>query len=140
MFLLQELYVRRGLPPKYDLVHDPTFMYRVTIGEFEATGCGQSKKKAKHSAIQALQKILIGAQNSAKAIPFIPDLATGILLPYDDGINGNPVGCSRRCACHAGDLLLLMIFIMRRGCLMRGAFFFTIHCILASLRSCLRGN
>ena len=68
MFLLQELYVRRGLPPKYDLVHDPTFMYRVTIGEFEATGCGQSKKKAKQSAIQALQKILIGAQNSGKAL------------------------------------------------------------------------
>ena len=54
--LLQELYVRRGLTPKYDLVqiegavHEPTFKYRVTIGEFVATGCGQSKKKAKHSA------------------------------------------------------------------------------------------
>ena len=53
---VQELYVRRGLTPKYDLVqiegavHEPTFKYRVTIGEFVATGCGQSKKKAKHSA------------------------------------------------------------------------------------------
>ena len=26
------------------------FSCRVTIGEFVATGCGQSKKKAKHSA------------------------------------------------------------------------------------------
>ena len=48
--------MRRGLTPKYDLVqiegavHEPTFKYRVTIGEFVATGCGQSKKKAKHSA------------------------------------------------------------------------------------------
>ena len=43
--LLQELYVRRGLTPKYDLVqiegavHEPTFKYRVTIGDFVATGC-----------------------------------------------------------------------------------------------------
>ena len=67
--------MRRGVTPKYDLVqiegqvHEPTFKYRgklkyermlnfkwlirnlsVTVGEFVATGCGQSKKKAKHSA------------------------------------------------------------------------------------------
>ena len=121
--LLQELYVRRGLTPKYDLVqiegavHEPTFKYRVTIGEFVASGCGQSKKKAKHSAAKAiLDKVfttllssdhstmlivtrfclqLIGAQNSGKAPvgqPPIPDLATEILSPYDDGIQGNPVG------------------------------------------------
>jgi len=99
--LLQELYVRRGLTPKYDLVqiegavHEPTFKYRVTIGEFVATGCGQSKKKAKHSAAKAILEKLIGAQNSGKAgvgQPTIPDLATEILSPYDDGIQGNPVG------------------------------------------------
>jgi len=99
--LLQELYVRRGLTPKYDLVqiegavHEPTFKYRVTIGEFVATGCGQSKKKAKHSAAKAILEKLIGAQNSGKAPagqPTIPDLATEILSPYDDGIQGNPVG------------------------------------------------
>ena len=62
--LLQELYVRRGITPKYDLVqiegavHEPTFKYRVTVGEFVATGSGQSKKKAKHSAAKAvLEKI-----------------------------------------------------------------------------------
>ena len=99
--LLQELYVRRGQTPKYDLVqiegavHEPTFKYRVTIGEFVATGCGQSKKKAKHSAAKAILEKLIGAQNSGKAgagQPTIPDLATEILSPYDDGIQGNPVG------------------------------------------------
>jgi len=99
--LLQELYVRRGLTPKYDLVqiegavHEPTFKYRVTIGDFVATGCGQSKKKAKHSAAKAILDKLKGAQDSGKAPvgqPAIPDLASKILSPYDDGIQGNPVG------------------------------------------------
>ena len=40
----QELYVRQGITPKYDLVqiegavHEPTFKYRVTVGEAVATG------------------------------------------------------------------------------------------------------
>jgi len=99
--LLQELFVRRGITPKYDLVqiegavHEPTFKYRVTVGEFVATGCGQSKKKAKHCAAKAILDKLVGAQNSGRAPagqPLIPDLATEILSPYDDGIAGNPVG------------------------------------------------
>lgn len=58
--LLQELYVKRGITPKYDLVqiegavHEPTFKYRVTVGDFVATGCGQSKKKAKHTAAKSM--------------------------------------------------------------------------------------
>jgi len=99
--LLQELYVRRGITPKYDLVqiegavHEPTFKYRVTVGEFVATGCGQSKKKAKHCAAKSILDKLIGAQNSGQAAPgqpAIPDLANEILSPYDDGVQGNPVG------------------------------------------------
>ena len=37
--ILQELYVRKGITPKYDLVqiegavHEPTFKYRVTVGD-----------------------------------------------------------------------------------------------------------
>ncbi len=125
--LLQELYVRRGITPKYDLVqiegavHEPTFKYRVTVGEFVATGCGQSKKKAKHTAAKAVldkirqsqQKGIKGLSNSlAKALqiqsddgakeesgtekgllPRLPDLdKADIMSPYDDGIEGNPVG------------------------------------------------
>ena len=63
----------------------------VTVGEFVATGCGQSKKKAKHSAAKSILDKLIGAQNSGKAPagqPTIPDLATEVLSPYDDGIQG----------------------------------------------------
>jgi hypothetical protein len=50
----------------------------VTIGEFVATGCGQSKKKAKHCAAKAILDKLLGAQNAgltAPGQPTIPDLA-----------------------------------------------------------------
>ncbi len=54
------------MTPRYDLilkfggpVCSPTFKYRVTVGEFVATGCGQSKKKAKHSAAKAILDMLI---------------------------------------------------------------------------------
>ncbi len=126
--LLQELYVRRGITPKYDLVqiegavHEPTFKYRVTVGEFVATGCGQSKKKAKHSAAKAVLEKLRHAQavvasasavaaaasppsgTGIVAIPVnavslcsqvavdLPDLDKEVISPYDDGIDGNPVG------------------------------------------------
>ena len=69
--------------------------FRVTIEEFVASGCGQSKKKAKHDAAKAILDKLRGAQESGKAPkgqPPIPDLASKILSPYDDGIQGNPVG------------------------------------------------
>ena len=67
--LLQELYVKKGITPKYDLVqikgpvHKPTFKYRVSVGEVYATGSGQSKKKAKHEAAKAiLTKLKIAQQ------------------------------------------------------------------------------
>jgi len=67
--LLQELYVKKGITPKYDLVqiegavHEPTFKCRVSVGEVVATGGGQSKKKAKHEAAKAiLQKLKIAQQ------------------------------------------------------------------------------
>ena len=133
--LLQELYIRRGVTPKYDLVqiegavHEPTFKYRVTVGEFVATGTGQSKKKAKHTAAKAvLEKIrqcqikiqgkpapLNGGEAGITALPDstsnaapasggsttvalkyknvpLPDLEVDLISPYDDGIEGNPVG------------------------------------------------
>jgi RISC-loading complex subunit TARBP2 len=121
--LLQELYVKRGITPKYDLVqiegavHEPTFKYRVTVGDFMATGCGQSKKKAKHTAakavldkIRAVQKqqqlqlqhegggaegIAVGEGVLCKKadVSIISELEVADLAsPYDDGIEGNPVG------------------------------------------------
>ena len=65
--------------------------YRVTIREFVSTGCRQSKKKAEHDAAKANPE---RAQESGKAPmgqPLIPDLASKILSPYDDGSQDNPV-------------------------------------------------
>lgn len=119
--LLQELCMRRGISPKYDLlqiegaVHEPTFVYRVTVGEFTASGSGQSKKKAKHAAAKAVLDIIIhgggpvpapgggeGAENAATspvvhgngsdAATTAAQRSTMIVTPYDDGIPGNPVG------------------------------------------------
>ena len=53
----------------------------MTIGEFVATGCGQSKKKAKHCAAKAILDKLLGAQNAGMATPgqpTIPDLAQAV--------------------------------------------------------------
>nr|XP_053630220.1 RISC-loading complex subunit tarbp2-like isoform X3 [Cherax quadricarinatus] len=103
--LLQELCMRRGISPKYDLlqiegaVHEPTFVYRVTVGEFAANGSGQSKKKAKHAAAKAVLDIIIqggaagaGGSTTGGAPGAPPELSTQIVSPYDDGIPGNPVG------------------------------------------------
>lgn len=116
--LLQELCMRRGISPKYDLlqiegaVHEPTFVYRVTVGEFTANGSGQSKKKAKHAAAKAVLDIIIhgSAPNPTSTNLTAPhtnngsegavlnntntpsDLSSMVVSPYDDGIPGNPVG------------------------------------------------
>ena len=86
--LLQELYVRKGITPKYDLVqiegavHEPTFKYRVTVGELVATGCGQSKKKAKHTAAKAMLDKLI-AVNNQQSTTAPPKAAKVVELPKD---------------------------------------------------------
>jgi len=109
--LLQELCARRGITPKYDLlsiegaVHEPTFVYRVSVGELVSNGTGQSKKKAKHAAAKAVLDKLLGqtpevngdtisagdgSDNKKGDLPKVT--AAQIVTPYDDGIPGNPVG------------------------------------------------
>ena len=84
-------------------VHEPTFKYRVTVGDLVSTGCGQSKKKAKHSAAKAMIEKLKALSTSqtgsgvstavAKVAADVPSLeVTEMISPYDDGIAGNPVG------------------------------------------------
>ncbi|CAL4103216.1 unnamed protein product, partial [Meganyctiphanes norvegica] len=102
--LLQELCMRRGHSPKYDLlqiegeVHEPTFVYGVTVGNFTAKGSGQSKKKAKHAAAKSVLDTIIqggaaGANVSASEDSGTPsELSVEIKPPNDDGISGNPVG------------------------------------------------
>lgn len=70
--LLQELCVRRRQTPKYEIVqqegaaHEPTFKYRVTVGEAVATGSGSSKIKAKHDAAKNLYMQLETQNNTTK--------------------------------------------------------------------------
>merc|ERR1719273_1587252 len=88
--LLQELYVRKGITPKYDLVqiegavHEPTFKYRVSVGELIATGCGQSKKKAKHTAAKSMLDKLIALQQNQSSngtAGQIDSTALGLIQP-----------------------------------------------------------
>ena len=54
--LLQEICVKCSMQPNYQLIssqgqtHDPTFLYKVSVGDMECYGRGNSKKKAKHNA------------------------------------------------------------------------------------------
>jgi len=106
--LLQELCMRRGISPKYDLlqiegqVHEPTFVYRVNVGEYTASGSGQSKKKAKHAAAKAVLDIILHGlgpnhNNGTQDCTLMQANNQGselskMVSPYDDDIPGNPVG------------------------------------------------
>ena len=67
--ILQEIYIAEGITPKYDLVqiegkvHEPTFKFRVTVGEIVALGSGNSKKIAKHEAARNILRKIKAAQD-----------------------------------------------------------------------------
>lgn len=97
--VLQELCMRRGNSPKYELVqiegevHDPIFVYRVTIGNFTTDATGSSKKKAKHAAAKTVLDIIM--QAGGAGLPGVgdpPEVPSQFLPPNDDDIPGNPVG------------------------------------------------
>jgi len=62
---LQEMCTKRTLKPEYELlstegqVHEPTFMYRVTVNDLSAVGQGKSKKTAKHLAAKNLLERIV---------------------------------------------------------------------------------
>jgi len=91
---LQELCTKRGITPQYDLVanegavHEPTFVFKVTAGEFVGTGKGPSKKKAKHNAALSVLNQMTGLSNGqAQFVEDYSELPTNV-----DGQAGNPVG------------------------------------------------
>ncbi|CAK9810237.1 Interferon-inducible double-stranded RNA-dependent protein kinase activator A [Anthophora quadrimaculata] len=63
--ILQEMMIQKKIIPNYELIHDGggthmnTFTYKVTCGDFTATGTGRSKKDAKHEAANAVLKIIV---------------------------------------------------------------------------------
>ncbi|CAM1154470.1 TARBP2 (predicted) [Pycnogonum litorale] len=107
--VLQELCVQDQVTPKYEIisvegeVHAPTFVYRVTVKDLVATASGQSKKKAKHLAAQAVLEMMTSkldkqddsmatTENSETEELTNKNIAAEVVSPYDDGIPGNPVG------------------------------------------------
>jgi RISC-loading complex subunit TARBP2 len=73
---LQELCTKRGLTPQYDLianegaVHEPTFVFKVVVGDIIGTGKGPSKKKAKHNAAVSVLNQLHGMkENGSEEVP-----------------------------------------------------------------------
>ncbi|KAI4497706.1 hypothetical protein M0802_007246 [Mischocyttarus mexicanus] len=100
--VLQELLSRRGTIPKYELVqvegviHEPTFRYRVTVGEVVAIGTGRSKKEAKHAAAKAVLDNLIGSNSELAESALIKCLANQNMQDLegygDDKDLVNPIG------------------------------------------------
>lgn len=58
--LLQEICMKCHIQPIYEVlttegqIHDPTFVYKVSVGDVNAIGKGTSKKRAKHTAALAI--------------------------------------------------------------------------------------
>ncbi|KAK9501331.1 hypothetical protein O3M35_012067 [Rhynocoris fuscipes] len=101
--VLQELLSRRGVTPKYELVqvegaiHEPTFRYRVSVGEVLAMGTGRSKKEAKHAAAKSILEKLIGTEAEAGAAKNGTTVLDAIgskpnSVPGDDLMMVNPIG------------------------------------------------
>ncbi|KYN07398.1 PREDICTED: interferon-inducible double-stranded RNA-dependent protein kinase activator A homolog [Cyphomyrmex costatus] len=67
--ILQEMMVKQGMIPDYELIHDGggrhvnTFTYRVTCDSLSATGTGRCKKDAKHEAATAMLKEIAAHRN-----------------------------------------------------------------------------
>lgn len=96
---LQELCTKRGITPQYDLianegaVHEPTFVFKVTAGEYVGTGKGTSKKKAKqNAALSVLNQMMgIASNGSATVVEDYSQVVPGT-GSAGDGLSGNPVG------------------------------------------------
>jgi len=62
--LLNNLYQKEGLTPKYDYVQvESVWQGIVTVGGFTATGAGKSKKEAKNGAAKALLETLVAKRS-----------------------------------------------------------------------------
>lgn len=107
--LLQELCLRKGLIPRYELiqimgvVHDPTFKYKVNVGDLVAVGSGRTKQMAKHEAASAmldnLKQLSSGPLASSsdivsKVVAEVTSSMDGfhISAPAKNEIAGNPIG------------------------------------------------
>ncbi|XP_052420787.1 interferon-inducible double-stranded RNA-dependent protein kinase activator A homolog isoform X2 [Carassius gibelio] len=87
--ILHEYGIKMGSAPVYELIqadggmHQPSFMFTVTIADFTCNGRGSTKKAAKHEAAEAALKLL-------KRDTQLNDQRDGVSPEADD--TSNPVG------------------------------------------------
>lgn len=88
--LLQEACLRKATTPLYEListegqVHEPTFMYRVTVDKYMGNGSGKSKKTARHLAAKGVLQELI--RDGVWAAWGLPGRSVAEALDYVDGL------------------------------------------------------
>jgi len=81
--ILQEMMVKQGMIPDYELIHDGggrhvnTFTYRVTCDGLSANGTGRCKKDAKHEAAKAMLTEIAAHRN----YPQLPAASTPATSP-----------------------------------------------------------
>ncbi|XP_043277006.1 RISC-loading complex subunit TARBP2-like [Venturia canescens] len=92
--ILQEMMVKKGTQPNYDLIHDGggthinTFTYRVTCDGLMATGTGRCKKDAKHTAAKNMLET-IAAARSLPQLPATP-VDSPVRTPLPEKLPASP--------------------------------------------------
>ncbi|XP_071577655.1 RISC-loading complex subunit TARBP2-like [Temnothorax nylanderi] len=90
--ILQEMMVKQGMIPDYELIHDGggrhvnTFTYRVTCDGLSATGTGRCKKDAKHEAAKAMLTEIAAHRN----YPQLPAATTPTMSPSKSPFHSAP--------------------------------------------------
>jgi len=91
--ILQEMMVKQGMIPDYELIHDGggrhvnTFTYRVTCDGLSATGTGRCKKDAKHEAAKAMLTEIAAHRN----YPQLPAASTPTMSPSKSPFHSAPL-------------------------------------------------
>ncbi|XP_071575960.1 RISC-loading complex subunit TARBP2 [Temnothorax nylanderi] len=90
--ILQEMMVKQGMIPDYELIHDGggrhvnTFTYRVMCDGLSATGTGRCKKDAKHEAAKAMLTEIAAHRN----YPQLPAATTPTMSPSKSPFHSAP--------------------------------------------------
>lgn len=90
--ILQEMMVKQGMIPDYELIHDGggrhvnTFTYQVTCDGLRAIGIGRCKKDAKHEAAKAMLAEIAAHRNYRQ----LPAASTPAESPSKSPFHSNP--------------------------------------------------
>lgn len=103
--MLQEMCIRKGGLPHYELIHDgggsheALFKYKVCVGEVIAVGTGRSKKEAKHDAAKTILKKLQEQQEQDDLAEEVMDVSS----PYKGKLQENAIGALQE-LCLSNDI------------------------------------